>query len=133
MGAPQWRMSHVTFDSTDPKSKLIQIMTETLLAYQGADAEHDVLLSATRALPEDKQKVLRQYQREFLGFGRAVLTELAPPHIADDKAKMRALTMSAFGMLNWHYNWNSDADADTRRAHAKLIAELVIGGIKNIS
>jgi len=46
---------------------------------------------------------------------------------------MRALTMSAFGMLNWHYKWNHEADEDTRRAHAKLIAEIVIGGINNIT
>jgi hypothetical protein len=40
--------------------------------------------------------------------------------------------MSVFGMLNWHYKWSGDADADTRRAHAQLIADLVIGGLPNL-
>lgn len=127
------RIEALEYPSTDPQDKLTFIMTEMLLAYQGADAEHDVLLNATRALPKAQQDILRQYQREFLGFGRKILAELVPDTIAQDKAKMRALTMSAFGMLNWHYKWNSDASEETRRKHAKMIAELVIGGVQNVS
>lgn len=127
------RIATLTFPSDAPQEKLHVFMTEILLAYQGADAEHDVLLNATRALPEAKQEILRQYQRDFIAMCRAVLEPLTPPEIVADKAKMRALTMSAFGMLNWHYKWSKNADESTRRVHAKMIAQLVIGGLPHLS
>jgi len=43
------KVSTLTYPSADPSDKLTHLMTEILLAYQGADAEHDVLLSATNA------------------------------------------------------------------------------------
>lgn len=126
------RICGLTYDSDAPEDQLRVILTEVLLAYQGADAEHDVLLSATQALPEEKQEILRQYQRDFIYEGRARLAAIAPESVANDRAKLWALTMLVFGMLNWHYKWNSAADADTRRAHAKMIADLVIGGVPNL-
>lgn len=127
------RIGNLKFPSDDPKEKLSHLLTEILLAYQGADAEHDVLLNATRALPQDKQEILRRYQIEFIGYGRALLEPLAPPAIVADKSKMRALTMSTLGMLNWHYKWSKEANEETRREHAKMIGELVIGGLPNLT
>lgn len=121
------------FPSSDPREQLLHLITEVLLAYQGADAEHDVLLNASRALPLEQQQILRQYQREFISVGQAVLEQITPPAVVADRTKMRALTMSVFGMLNWHYKWCRDADAQMRRAHARTIAQLVIGGAPNLS
>ncbi len=126
------RVSNLEFSGNDPKDRLETLMTEVLLAYQGSDAEHDVLLNATRALPDEQQQILRQYQREFIAIGRKHLEALVPASVRRDKAKMRALTMSVFGMLNWHYKWSHNADEETRRNHAKLIAQLTIGGLHNV-
>lgn len=127
------RIGNLKYPSDDPEEKLCFLLTEILLAYEGADAEHDVLLNATTALPQDKQEILRRYQIEFIGFGRALLEPLAPKAIVEDRQKMRALTMSTFAMLNWHYKWSKDADEPTRRAHAKMIGQLVIGGLPNLT
>lgn len=127
------RIGSLRFPDDDPREKLLHLITEVLLAYEGADAEHDVLLNASRALPQEQQKILRQYQRDFIGFGQTVLEQITPAAIVADRAKMRALTMSVFGMLNWHYKWCQDADAQTRRDHARVIAQLVIGGAPNLS
>ena len=116
----------------DPAKQLRIMLREVLLAYQGADAEHDVLLSTARTLPDDQQDVLREYQRELIEVCRSRLAQIVTPKVAADREKMWALTMSVFGMLNWHYKWSGDADADTRRAHAQLIADLVIGGLPNV-
>lgn len=127
------RLLNMTFPGDDPKENLHFLTAEILLAYQGADAEHDVLLNEIKALPEEQQEVLRQYQREFISVGRRVLEQMVPPDIVSDRPKMRALTMSFFGMLNWHYKWCRDADDQTRRSHAKMIAELTIGGVGSLS
>jgi len=123
------RVCGLEFESDDPAEQLRVIFTEILLAYEGADAEHDVLLSATAALSEAQQETLKQYQREFIRVGRDRLAALCPPEVAADRAKLWALTMSVFGMLNWHYKWSSGADAETRHAHARLMADLVIKGL----
>lgn len=127
------RVLGLDFETDDPKDQLRVIITEILLAYQGADAEHDVMLSAMQALPPEKQDQLRQYQREFVAVGRDRLAAISPPHVAQDRERLWALTMSVFGMLNWHYKWSGGADAATRRDHADLITDLVIGGVPNLS
>ena len=126
------RIVGLVFPTSDPKAQLRIIITEILLAYQGADAEHDVMLSAMQALPPEKQDLLRRYQREFVAVGRERLAAICPPEVAGDRARLWAVTMSVFGMLNWHYKWSSGADEATRREHADLIADLVIGGVPNL-
>jgi len=127
------RIGNLSFPSSDPKAKVLHMITEVLLAYQDADAEHEVLLNATKALPKEQQQILRQHQSDLIGYGQTILTLITPPDIVADSGKMRALTMSVFGMLNWHYKWCRNADAETRRAHAKIIAQLVIGGAPSLS
>lgn len=127
------RVCGLTFDSDDPAAQLRAIFTEILLAYQGADAEHDVLLNAIQALPVEQQEVLKDYQREFIKVGRDRLAALCAPEVAQDKGKLWAITMSVFGMLNWHYKWCSGADEATRRAHAALMADLVIKGLPKLA
>lgn len=126
------RICGLTYDSDDPGEQLRVIFTELLLAYKGADAEHDVLLSAMQALPEAEQEALRRYQREFIAHARDRLAALAPREIAEDREALRVLTMSVFGMLNWHYKWSGGADATTRRRHARLMADMVIGGVPGL-
>lgn len=127
------RIGNLSFPSNDPHAKVLHMITEVLLAYEGADAEHEVLLNATKALAPEQQKILRQHQRELIGYGQTILTAITPPAVAADREKMRAFTMSVFGMLNWHDKWCRDADAQTRQAHATVIAELVIGGAPSLS
>ena len=127
------RVCNLEYPSDDPGEQLRLIFTEILLAYEGADAEHDVLLSAIQALPPEQQEVLRDYQREFIKVGRARLAALCPREIIEDKGTLWAITMSVFGMLNWHYKWCSNADEETRRAHAKLMADLVIRGLPDLA
>nr|WP_252731328.1 TetR/AcrR family transcriptional regulator [Lentibacter algarum] len=126
------RIVGLQFVSDDPREQLREIITEVLLTYQGADAEHDVMLSAMQALPDDKQAVLHGYQKEVTAAGRNRLAAICPADVGNDRAKLWALTMSIFGMLNWHYKWSSAADEAQRREYADLISDMVIGGVGNL-
>ena len=44
----------------------------------------------------------------------------------------RAAAMSVFGMLNWFYMWNTRQDAKGRAAYAKTVAQMTMGGVRNI-
>lgn len=127
------RVCGLTYASDDPAQQLRAVITEVLLAYQGADAEHDVMLSSMSALSEPQQDQLRQYQREFLAVAKLRLAAICPQEVAQDPGRLWALTMSVFGMLNWHYKWSSSADAALRRDHANLITDLIIGGVPNLA
>lgn len=126
------RLCALEYTTDDPKEQLRMFFVEVLIVYQGADAEHDVLINATQALKPEQQEQLKQYQRDFVRVGRERLAAICPPEIAQDKAKLWALTMSIFGMLNWHYKWSKSEDPETRRGHAILMADLVISGLPNM-
>jgi AcrR family transcriptional regulator len=125
-------VANLAYPNEDPREKLHVLMTEILLSYQGADAEHDVLLNTTSALSGEQQAHLRNYQRDILGSVRSLLEKLVPSEVAQDRTKMRVVTNSVVGMLNWHYKWCNDADDATRRSQARTIAQLAIGGISNL-
>ena len=103
-----------------------------LQAYQGADHEHQVQISAMSALSEDQQALLRGYQRELVQFMSDTLRSAAPTVFASDAAKLRATTMSVFGMLNWYYMWNSGAGPQAREDYAKMMADLTLNGVKGL-
>ena len=116
----------------DPATGLRSLLTEVLLAYEGADHEHKVQLNAMAALPDEQQEHLRAYQRDMLKRLSAILRAAAPDVFADEKAKLRAVAMSVFGMLNWHYMWNAAADTEDRKGYADLVAQLTLAGVAGL-
>lgn len=123
------RVCSVDVSALSPDQRLRRIVSEILLAYQGADHEHQVQISAMGALPEDQQKLLRAYQRELVQVVSDALAAVAPTTLAQDSEKLRSATMSVFGMLNWYYMWNSGAGSDAREAYADVVANLTLGGV----
>ncbi|MEK0165338.1 TetR/AcrR family transcriptional regulator [Phaeobacter sp. JH20_36] len=124
------RVCTVDVTGLSPEQRLRRIVSEILLAYQGADHEHQVQISAMGALPEAQQKLLRAYQRELVQLVSDALAGVAAPTIARDPARLRAVTMSVFGMLNWYYMWNSGAGPEAREDYAQMVADLTMNGIR---
>lgn len=115
-----------------PSERLRNVIGVTLRAYQGADHEHQVQLGSMSALPEDQQTLLRGYQRDMVNFVRDIVQSISPEVFAGDANKLRAATMSVFGMLNWYYMWNSGAGSDAREDYADLVSKLTLGGIPTL-
>ncbi|ATG40496.1 TetR/AcrR family transcriptional regulator [Phaeobacter piscinae] len=126
------RVCGVDVSALSPDQRLRRIVSEILLAYQGADHEHQVQISAMGALPEEQQKLLRAYQRELVHLVSDALAGVAAEGVAKDPAKLRAATMSVFGMLNWYYMWNSGAGSEAREDYAQMVADLTMNGIRSL-
>jgi AcrR family transcriptional regulator len=126
------RVCGVEVADLTPDDALRQVVAEILLAYQGADYEHKVQSGAMGALPEEQQKLLRAYQREMVQFLSDTLQTVAPKVFEADAAKLRAATMSVFGMLNWYYMWNSGAGSQAREDYADLVANLTLNGVRGL-
>lgn len=115
-----------------PEDQLRRTVAEILRAYQGADHDHRVQINALGALPRDQQDRLRAYQRELVGFVRGIVARLAPGAFRNDAARLRATTMSVFGMLNWYFMWGAGQGAAAREAYAGLVADLTLGGVRGL-
>ena len=126
------RICCIDINDMPPEARLRAVIAETLRAYQGADHEHQVQLGAMSALPEEQQALLRGYQRDMVNFVRDIVHAISPEVFAGDTNKLRAATMSVFGMLNWYYMWNSGAGADAREEYAELVSKLTLGGIPTL-
>ncbi|WP_424832703.1 TetR/AcrR family transcriptional regulator [Ruegeria sp.] len=119
-------------DGLSAPDRLRLVVQEILLAYQGVDDEHRVQSTGISALPAEQQQLLRGYQRDLVVFLSDILADISPDVLRDNKEKLRATTMSVFGMLNWFYMWNSGADAEARKDYAALVSDLTLDGLKGI-
>jgi AcrR family transcriptional regulator len=119
------RVCGVELEGLSADDRLRRVVAEVLLAYQ-------VQSGSMGALPEEQQKLLRAYQREMVQFLSDTLQAVAPAVFAMDPAKLRATTMSVFGMLNWYYMWNSGAGSKAREDYADLVADLTLKGVRGL-
>ncbi|WP_322865366.1 TetR/AcrR family transcriptional regulator [Aquicoccus sp. G2-2] len=123
------RVCGIDLTGKPPEAALRETVLQILLAYQGADDEHRVQGSGLAALPQAQQSVLRAYQRDMVRHLSSILAANAPAQFENAPDKLRATTMSVFGMLNWFYMWNPGADAPARHAYARHISDLTLGGL----
>ena len=126
------RICGIDISGMSPCEQLCAAVSETLLAYQGADHEHQVQIGSMSALPEEQQKLLRGYQRDMVVFVRDIVEANAPDVFDGNAEKLRATTMSVFGMLNWYYMWNTGAGSKAREDYAELVCKLTLGGLKGL-
>lgn len=113
--------------SADPRERLTEIATALLEAYRGADAEHQVQISSLKLLPAAQQDVLKDMERRLVRIVSDAIAD-ALPSVAKKHDVLLPLTMSLFGMLNWHYLWFRDGKGMSRDAYARMATGLVLAG-----
>ena len=102
-----------------------------LLAYRDADAEHKLQADAMIALPAEKRKPLMELQRRLIQMMSDALLA-ASPETLKNPARLRPVTMTVFGMLNWFYMWHRPGKGIGREEYANLVTDMVMGGIKGL-
>ena len=123
------RVCGVDLAGLEPDMQLHAVILETLIAYQGADNEHRIQIRRFGIMPENEQKILREYQRDLITLVSDIILKIAPKTFAEDAAKLRATTMSVFGMLNWYYMWSPGAGRRAREDYARLVTDMTLKGI----
>ncbi len=110
-----------------PEGDRLYVIAAALLdSYRDADAEHKVQLSNLTLLPPERQEALRDLQRALVSqFSRAIVE--AQPDLADSPL-LKPMTMSLFGMLNWHYLWFREGKGLSRDDYARLTTTLLTAG-----
>jgi AcrR family transcriptional regulator len=110
-----------------PEEKLFAISAALLEAYRGADAEHQVQISSLKLLPAAQQESLKEMERKLVAIVSDAIAD-AIPHAAKKRHLLKPLTMSLFGMLNWHYLWFRDGKGITREKYARMVTSLMLSG-----
>jgi len=100
-----------------------------LAVYEDADAEHKLQIDALATLPPDLQTPLIALQRRLVGTMSDAVARERPGLTGD---RLRAVTMSVFGILNWFYMWHRPGKGLTRADYAALAADFVSGGLRAV-
>lgn len=119
-----------TARALDPEAGLRPLVCAILEAYEDADAEHKLQIDALSVLPEEMQAPLIGLQRELVGIMSAALVREAPG--LQGTERLRPVTMSVFGILNWFYMWHRPGKGLTREAYSALASDMVLNGIKGM-
>ncbi|AVO37252.1 TetR/AcrR family transcriptional regulator [Pukyongiella litopenaei] len=105
------------------------LIAAILSAYEDADAEHKLQLDALDTLPAPLRDPLVALQRQLVGtMSEAIGDEV--PHLGGDR--LRAATMTVFGILNWFYMWHRPGRGLSRADYAGFATDFVRGGLANL-
>jgi AcrR family transcriptional regulator len=106
------------------------LIRAVLSAYENADAEHKLQLDALSVLPQDKQAPLIAHQRRLVAIMAEAVADEAQNLTPD---RLRAATMTVFGLLNWFYMWHRPGKGLSRAEYADLAGDFVLGGLRNLT
>lgn len=106
------------------------LIRAVLSAYEDADAEHKLQIDALETLPADLKEPLIALQRRLV----TAMSDAVRARRPDlDAGRLRAVTMSVFGILNWMYMWHRPGKGLSRAEFAELSSEFVLGGLNGLS
>jgi TetR/AcrR family transcriptional regulator len=113
------------------QDRLRELVGAVLEAYRDADSQHNVQISSMRLLPPKRQAELKAMEREIVQtFSKAVLG--VAPQLKDNKL-LKPVTMSLFGMINWHYLWFNSSGSVSRSDYADLVTKLIVDGTRSVA
>ena len=115
-----------------PAPERLELLIARLLgAYARADHQHKVQLNELWRLAEDERGAIVEMEREIVGRVADTLADINPK-LRTQRGLLKPVTMSLFGMLNWHYLWFRDDGPMSRDDYARLATRLFLDGAKSI-
>jgi TetR/AcrR family transcriptional regulator len=115
-----------------PEVRLGQMVGALLSVYADRDALHKVQMNELAILPFETQADLKAIERRLVQRFADVIGAIVPS-LALRRDLLMPVTMSLFGMLNWHHTWFRADGPMTREAYADLATGLLIGGARALA
>ncbi|MCY6380700.1 TetR/AcrR family transcriptional regulator [Hoeflea prorocentri] len=114
----------------EPEERIYLLITALLNAYREADHEHKVQINEMKHLPHDQQEALKDLERRLVTFFAQAVRGINP----DLEARLvKPVTMSLFGMLNWHYMWFRPQGGVGREEYAEMASRLIVSGTRGLT
>ena len=115
-----------------PAPERLELLIARLLgAYARADHQHKVQLNELWRLAEDERGAIVEMEREIVGRVADTLADINPK-LRTQRGLLKPVTMSLFGMLNWHYLWFRDDGPMSRDDYARLATRLFLDGARTL-
>jgi TetR/AcrR family transcriptional regulator len=115
----------------EPAERLGAIVASLLAAYARADAKHKVQLNELQRLRSAQREAIQTLEREIVRLVAATLAQINP-RLAEQRGLLAPVTMSLFGILNWHYTWFREDGPLSRADYARLATRLFLDGARAI-
>jgi TetR/AcrR family transcriptional regulator len=113
-----------------PNERLRELVAALLEAYRDADSQHNVQISSMRFLPLERQTELKGMERDLVKIFSEAIVGVAP-QLKGTKL-LKPVTMSLFGMINWHYLWFKSTGPVSRSDYADLVTQLIADGTRGL-
>ena len=114
------------------EARLLAFVNALLDAYRDANAEHKIQINEMKRLPQPKQEELKARERVLVKHFAAALCE-AVPALAGGSPLLMPVTMSLFGMVNWHYLWFREGGPVSREDYAVIATRLILDGARSLA
>ena len=113
-----------------PQARVRELVGALLEAYRDADAQHSVQISSMRFLSDEQQTALKNMERDLVRVFSSAVLGIAPQ--LKDTVMLKPVTMSLFGMVNWHYLWFRNNGPFSRADYADLVTKLIVDGTRDL-
>jgi len=115
-----------------PVERLERLAEALLESYRDANPEHKIQINELGKLTAARQEELKAIERDLVRLFADAICEVHPDlAVAGTRAQLlKPVTMSLFGMLNWHYLWFRPGGPLDRPAYARLAVKILIEGTR---
>jgi TetR/AcrR family transcriptional regulator len=118
--------------SLPPRERLRALVGALLDAYRDADHQHKIQINEMSKLSPERQKALIGMERALVTIFAEAIAEVLPA-VGRSKTLLKPVTMSLFGMMNWHYMWFREQDVMSRSDYADLATTVLIEGAQALA
>ena len=118
-------------DTLAPRRRLRMLIAAILQSYDDAQNRHAAILNDLGRLPEHQRLEIRAAQRQVVEVVAGVLADV-DPRLAGRPDVLMPLTMSLFGMLNWHYRWFRPGGPLSSEDYVDMVTGLVLDGLDGV-
>jgi len=112
----------------DAEEQLGIIILALLDNYHDKDKEHRIQIHELPHLPAEKQKILRDMEREIVEPVNNIMLKILSGN-ANKDLFAKPSTMTLFGMINWCFLWLRPDGKMNRQEYAKFVTRLFLYGI----
>lgn len=118
-------------ETLPPRERLRALVGALLEAYKDADHQHKIQINELSKLAPSKRQQLIALERELVvTFSNAI--GAVNRTVGSSPRLLKPVTMSLFGMMNWHYMWFREGGAMSREEYADLATQLLVEGAASL-
>ncbi|WP_298211482.1 TetR/AcrR family transcriptional regulator [Ferrimicrobium sp.] len=123
-------VEHASEGDDSPSTQLSRVIEAMLYLYRDADAYHQAQINDLARLAPSDQEIIRNNERQVVRVMEGLIQQLG---LGLDEQTVKALTMSTFGILNWHARWFREGPGRLELPeYVRLVTDFVLGGVAEV-